>query len=527
MNFYNENDPKAAAWLRELIKAGEIPGGHVDERSITEIKPDDLDGFTQCHFFAGISGWSCALNLAGWPESRPVWTASLPCQPFSTAGQSQGVEDERHLWPVFFDLVKVLRPDVIFGEQVARAIGFNWLDGISADLEAADYAVGQAVLGAHSVGAPHKRQRLYWLGISDCGGRESRWTTSAPTGHWNSVEPTSCLGVTLGDAKCEGLEGLGGNGDGGDKSRRIVETQDGSTSEAGAISELADMQSAGRKNDLEPGQKEVFAGIDAHGSVSVVGNSKSDHERRNSMPRTHGQREPIRGSGRTSGPRESGLWSNYGLVFCRDDKFRRVEAGTFPLAHGFSESLACVLSRQRLVWKEIIEYAESHKTNASEVLRMVRNAIQQGESWKEQSTGMRFQFHAPALLLDLLLGSEAACDRASNESCGKKEGAQIIGRAMRVLRSDNGALRPSSGRESEEQRDIQSPDALYILPFILARHTEAYRQEIIDAHAALNRVAMLRGAGNAIVPALAAEFIQASAEVIDSLTTNPNEGGLR
>lgn len=107
MNFYNENDPKAAAWLRELILQGHIPKGKVDERSITELTANDLDGFTQCHFFAGIGGWSRALELAGWPESRPVWTASLPCQPFSTAGQSQGVEDERHLWPVFFDLVKV------------------------------------------------------------------------------------------------------------------------------------------------------------------------------------------------------------------------------------------------------------------------------------------------------------------------------------------------------------------------------------------------------------------------------------
>src|SRR5580692_9240756 len=105
MNFYNENDPKAAAWLRELIAAGEIPEGKVDERSITEIKPADLDGFTQCHFFAGIGGWSLALKLAGWSAKRHVWTASLPCQPFSTAGQSHGVEDERHLWPTFFDLV--------------------------------------------------------------------------------------------------------------------------------------------------------------------------------------------------------------------------------------------------------------------------------------------------------------------------------------------------------------------------------------------------------------------------------------
>jgi DNA (cytosine-5)-methyltransferase 1 len=42
VNYYNENDPKAAAWLRELIKAGLIPAGEVDERSIVNVQPDEL-----------------------------------------------------------------------------------------------------------------------------------------------------------------------------------------------------------------------------------------------------------------------------------------------------------------------------------------------------------------------------------------------------------------------------------------------------------------------------------------------------
>lgn len=91
MNYYNEFDPFAAAWLRELIKEKLIPQGDVDERSITEIQPDDLRGYTQCHFFAGIGGWSLALQLAGWPSDRPVWTGSCPCQPFSSAGRQEQV----------------------------------------------------------------------------------------------------------------------------------------------------------------------------------------------------------------------------------------------------------------------------------------------------------------------------------------------------------------------------------------------------------------------------------------------------
>jgi DNA (cytosine-5)-methyltransferase 1 len=161
--YYNEFDPKTAAWLRELIKQGLIADGIVDERSITDVQPDDLHGFTQCHFFAGIGGWSYALRLSGWPDDCPVWTGSCPCQPFSSAGNSEGSGDSRHLWPVLFALIKKRRPEHVFGEQVARAIGFNWLDGICADLESEEYTVGSAVLGAHSVGLGHHRKRCYWV----------------------------------------------------------------------------------------------------------------------------------------------------------------------------------------------------------------------------------------------------------------------------------------------------------------------------------------------------------------------------
>ena len=162
-SYYNENDRFAAAWLRELIDEGLIPEGEVDERSITDIRGSDLVGFTQCHFFAGIGGWSYALQLAGWPEDRPVWTGSCPCQPLSSAGQRQGHADERHLWPAFYELIAERRPPTIFGEQVASKDGREWLCGIRTDLEDARYAVGAADLCAAGAGAPHIRQRLFWV----------------------------------------------------------------------------------------------------------------------------------------------------------------------------------------------------------------------------------------------------------------------------------------------------------------------------------------------------------------------------
>ena len=84
--YYNEIDAQAAAWLRELIRAGELPAGDVDCRSIVDVRADDLRGYRQAHFFAGIGGWPLALRLADIPTDRSVWTGSCPCQPFSAAG---------------------------------------------------------------------------------------------------------------------------------------------------------------------------------------------------------------------------------------------------------------------------------------------------------------------------------------------------------------------------------------------------------------------------------------------------------
>ncbi len=142
--YYNEHDPFAAAWLKELIKAGQIVPGEVDERSIEDVLPSDLRRFTQCHFFAGIGVWSYALRCAGWPDDRPVWTGSCPCQPFSAAGKRTGTADERHLWPALFHLIKECNPPVVFGEQVASKDGLAWFSTVSADLEAAGYAIGAA-----------------------------------------------------------------------------------------------------------------------------------------------------------------------------------------------------------------------------------------------------------------------------------------------------------------------------------------------------------------------------------------------
>lgn len=165
MNYYNEIDDYAATWIENLILDGLVPDGKVDRRSIVDICAADLVGFTQCHFFAGIAGWPLALQLAGWPADREIWTGSCPCQPFSQAGRKgDGLEDERHLWPYFFDLIRERRPPTVVGEQVASKDAEPWLDLVWSDLESVDFAFAALAFPSASVGAPHIRDRTYWMG---------------------------------------------------------------------------------------------------------------------------------------------------------------------------------------------------------------------------------------------------------------------------------------------------------------------------------------------------------------------------
>jgi DNA (cytosine-5)-methyltransferase 1 len=203
--YYNEIDLYAAQWLRELMKKGLIADGEVDTRSIVDIRPADLAGFTQCHFFAGIGGWSLAARLAGWSDERPLWTGSAPCQPFSVAGKGKAQADERHLWPVFFDLIRACRPAVLMGEQVAAAVGKDWLDGVCSDLEGIGYACGAAVVPACAVDAPHRRDRVWF--VADAGhlrgGNRTEPSQSEITTIARFCSPTQ----SMDNAASEGLEG--------------------------------------------------------------------------------------------------------------------------------------------------------------------------------------------------------------------------------------------------------------------------------------------------------------------------------
>ena len=230
--YYNEIDPGAAATLRELIKHNLIAPGDVDERSIEDVVPTDLVGYTQCHFFAGIGVWSHALRLAGWPDDRPVWTGSCPCQPFSPAGKGKGFDDERHLWPAFFHLIDVCGPERVFGEQVAGKDGLGWLDLVSTDLEAVGYACGAVPFPAAGIGAPHIRERLYWVADRDDARLEGRGQPGCErAAEW----PAGACGLAGGLADCAGARPLSGAHPGIHRGQESAGARHGEPERSGAV----------------------------------------------------------------------------------------------------------------------------------------------------------------------------------------------------------------------------------------------------------------------------------------------------
>lgn len=208
--YYNEIDEFAAQWLRNLIAAGHIAPGDVDTRSIEDVKPDDLRPYTQCHFFAGIGGWPLALRRAGWPDSRPIWTASCPCQPFSQTGEGAGFADERHLWPHVEHLIRERRPAIVVGEQVASKDADPWVDLVHTDLETLGYAFGAVAFPSAGIGAPHIRDRTYWMGHADDAGPQGHTGHDGAAGREGTSGSTPAAGLS-GD--CAEVNGFWRNAD--------------------------------------------------------------------------------------------------------------------------------------------------------------------------------------------------------------------------------------------------------------------------------------------------------------------------
>jgi DNA (cytosine-5)-methyltransferase 1 len=372
--YYNEFDPHAAAWLKQLIAENLIPDGEVDDRSIADVQANDLRGFDQCHFFAGIGGWPYALRLAGIEDDFQVWTGSCPCPPFSVAGKKKAcpecgevsllphpyrtgvfvcngcrhewLADDRHLWPEFHRLIKECRPAIVFGEQVAGKDGELWLAGVRATLGIIGYGVGAANLGAHSAAAYHQRQRLFWVADGDRIGRDRRREAcGSETG-----------AITGNDSRCE----IGGMAD-GDRLRPSPRSEGRQTDGYGEAVEsdcgAGIMGDAGGARLQTCQHESVPPSRRREEGRTVVQSSSSFSDKRMEDPddarlqKQRRERNEPEGSAASGGIErnfnarahhaDAGYvdWQTADFIACRDEKWRAVEPGTFPLVDGLPKGV--------------------------------------------------------------------------------------------------------------------------------------------------------------------------------------------
>ncbi|HDP6836797.1 TPA: DNA cytosine methyltransferase [Escherichia coli] len=333
--YYNEIDPFAAQWLRNLIAAGHIAPGEVDERSIEDVTPDDLRGFTQCHFFAGIGVWSHSLRLAGWPDDRPVWTGSCPCQPFSAAGKGDGFADERHLWPHFFHLISECGPQHVFGEQVASGNANTWFDLVQADLEGLGYAFGLVPFTSAGIGAPHIRERAYWVANAYSVISDRRGDVRAPgrdeysnggddvrlaDANHDRQQPGCRTGSSRECAKQGNNIGRGGqNGGLGNSNVTRLERLGGNDCAAGREGTTGPAAAPGVHDGLANTTSQLH---------NQCNDGTNERGRQGNTEQNRMGGEPVRAL------EVNGFWRDADWLLCRDGKWRPVEPGTFPLVDG-------------------------------------------------------------------------------------------------------------------------------------------------------------------------------------------------
>ena len=349
--------------------------------STQAILPDLFSAISLPVLAAGAT--PCALPDG--PRIDLFGRAVAPANPSAPPVPGGGVTDERHLWPVWFNLIRECRPDVIFGEQVEAAINHGWLDLVQSDLEGEGYACGAVGIPAGGVGAPHIRQRLWFVADAQSVGRRVQHTphdgsANAPSNTLANANDSvadqrrSDIGE-LGDAKERRRKGqplcADGNAPFGDPqatSSQLADTSNNGhlatdglrapvkpSGEAGAhgvgqsagscdVDQLADTIDTGRKsvswdvarttpsgNRSQRRARSIsqYCDVDqlADGQCERLEGHAGDERNRNEPGRVNAQQA------RSVAPSS---WSDCDWLPCRDGKARPVEPGTFPLAHGVS-----------------------------------------------------------------------------------------------------------------------------------------------------------------------------------------------
>lgn len=142
------------------------------------------------------------IKTVNWDEVEPIdiLTAGYPCQPFSTAGQRKGTQDERHIWPYILKGISKLRPKYIILENVRGHLSLGFKEVLS-DLTKNGYDARWRVVRASDVGAPHQRARLFIIAYTQ-GGRPGIESIRIPQGNSRASSNSKFVTNTNSDA-CE------------------------------------------------------------------------------------------------------------------------------------------------------------------------------------------------------------------------------------------------------------------------------------------------------------------------------------
>lgn len=210
--------------------------------------------------------------------------------------------------PHFLELVRQCKPDTIFGEQVEGAIKHGWLDDLQTNMEAEGYAVGHCVLGAHSVGAAHIRQRLYWVAHSGCKG------SSEQLGRRDELQglaETSMAGGWMGNTEHDG------------RIASEIKRSDGSSVQ----------YSAARSNGTGEPEGASASAAPIPGHIGMAYSEHEQHEGRVSRCRKESSK-----NGKWSASEFTGL-GEVDWIYCRDNKYRPIKPGIKPLVNGIARGM--------------------------------------------------------------------------------------------------------------------------------------------------------------------------------------------
>jgi len=154
-----------------------------------------------------------------------ILTGGFPCQPYSSAGKRKGKDDERHLWPQMLRAIREISPRFVVGENVRGLTNWNGgmvFEEVCAELEAIGYQVAPIIIPACGVGAPHRRERVWFVAYAygadqrNDTGANNREAKEIRRENQGDVSREFCGDGDVTDTSSGGIQGYGGRGKNGE-----------------------------------------------------------------------------------------------------------------------------------------------------------------------------------------------------------------------------------------------------------------------------------------------------------------------